>query len=204
VSITGQPLANLANPTASLASISVGSGQNIVNTGALNASVTQDTVTGTESSQASTANVASTVHGLAVTADLVEATCSATFGGPTTGTTTLTNASIDGVALAANPAPNTVIAIPPVGPAVLSVTLNEQIPNGDQLIVNAIHIRVLQGVAGNLIISQAQCGPAPEPVVPPVPLASGAGLYLGLGASALTAAGFLRKRQRARRIATMA
>jgi hypothetical protein len=79
-----------------------------------------------------------------------------------------------------------------------TLTLNEQLPTGDGgLTVNAIHLSLLGGVlgsigAGDVIVSSATCGPA----VLPVPLASGAGLALGLGLVGVTAAGIVAARRR--------
>jgi hypothetical protein len=79
-----------------------------------------------------------------------------------------------------NPAPNTTINL-----ALAKVVFNEQISNPDgSLTVNAVHITLNALVGtGDVILAQAKCGPA----APPVPMASGAGLWIGLGLLALMA-----------------
>lgn len=63
------------------------------------------------------------------------------------------------------------------------ITFNEQIRHNDgSLTVNAVHIKLLNGVLANvahadIILSSATCGPA----VLPAPMASGLGLWIGLG-----------------------
>ncbi|WP_283137174.1 choice-of-anchor P family protein [Rhizohabitans arisaemae] len=170
-------LANLGTPNASVLNFSV---PPLLSTGAITASVTQDTSLGTESSTATTANLSATlVPGITISAGALTATCSATDGSSPVGTSNFTNLVIPGVTVPVNPAPNTVINVPPgpIPPTLITVTLNEQNTVAGSLTVNAVHIRVL-GSAANAIISSATCGPAP--VVPPIPIASGAGLYLGL------------------------
>ncbi|GIH23263.1 hypothetical protein Aph01nite_15730 [Acrocarpospora phusangensis] len=188
------PYANLSDPSDSVATIGTGGGANQFNANTLNASVQQDTAIGTESATASLEDLNATLAGIGITADALTATCNATAGSPTTGSVSLTGANVGGIAVAANPAVNTVIQVPPLLP-ILSVTLNEQIASGDQLTVNAIHVRLLAGV-GDVIIGHAMCGPATLDPPPPVPLASGAGLYLGLGLAGATAAGVNARRRR--------
>src|SRR5882757_1206847 len=83
------------------------------------------------------------------------------------------------------PAPNTTVDVklPAVG-NVAKLILNEQIHNPDgSLTVNAVHLHLLGGHGigaiggGDVIISSATCGPAGLPM----PVASGAGLWIGLG-----------------------
>ncbi len=83
--------------------------------------------------------------------------------------------------MTANPAPNTKISL--LGLA--TITFNEQIQNADgSLTVNAVHITLNALVGqGDVVLASATCGPA----APPVPLASGAGLWLGLGLLGLAA-----------------
>jgi hypothetical protein len=86
-----------------------------------------------------------------ITADVVSTTAQAqqplTTSGPGTvtvsGSTTFTNLRIGGVAIAANPGPDTTISLPLVG----SVVLNQQtaIAGGDGITVNALHISLLTG-----------------------------------------------------------
>lgn len=193
VTLLGSPAVNVgplaaastSGPTtATLASATV---PGIVTTGVITTSATKDANTGEVDSQASTANVGlplltalGNVH-----AGAIVAKCTATQSG-VTGSTTLTNAALGSLgALAASPAPNTVvsIALPIVG-NVATLTLNEQISNADgSLTVNAFHLHLLGGGgvgslgSGDVIISSATCGPAALPI----PMASGAGLWIGIG-----------------------
>ena len=88
-----------------------------------------------------------------------------------------------------------------LGVKIAEVIFNEQIKNNDgSLTVNAIHVKLLQGVlgsigTGDIIISSATCGPAGLPI----PMASGAGLWIGLGLLGVVAApvAFVALRRRA-------
>ena len=174
------PSSTAGPTTATVASATV---PGIATTGVITTSATKDSNTGAVTSEATTANLGlPLLAGLgAVSAQAVDAKCVATQSGET-GTTTLTNATLGSLgALAANPAPNTKVnvTLPGVG-LVATVTLNEQIPNADgSLTVNAIHVALATGKlgSGNVIISSATCGPAALPI----PMASGAGLWIGLG-----------------------
>jgi len=193
VTLTGQPAvhvgplaaANTAGPTTdTLASVTV---PGVITTGVINTSAQKNPSTGAVTSTASTANVGLPLLSAigAVSATLIKATCTATQSGET-GSTTLTNATLGSLgALAVNPAVNTTIAISlPVVGHVATVILNEQIPNADgSLTVNAVHVHLLGGGgvgslgSGDVIISSATCGPAGLPM----PIASGLGLWIGLG-----------------------
>ncbi len=118
-----------------------------------------------------------------VTAQEVASRCTSNGDG-STGSSTLTNASVLGGSVAVNPPPNTVIPLPGIG----TVTLNEQIrptngPGDTSIIVRAIHIR-LSGILGNgdVIIAESRCGARGPDVVPvaPIGLLGLTGL-LGLG-----------------------
>ncbi len=183
--ITVGPLAQSSTagpPTATVASVNV---PGVLTTGVITSSASKNPNTGAVTSTASTANVAvPLLSGLGnVSASAIVATCNATQAG-NTGSSTLTNATLGSLgALAVNPAPNTVIQINIAGIHVATLTLNEQIPNADgSLTVNAFHLHLLGGAigalgTGNVIISSATCGPAALPI----PMASGAGLWIGLG-----------------------
>jgi hypothetical protein len=78
------------------------------------------------------------------------------------------------------------------------IVFNEQITGGDgSLTVNAVHVYLNAVVgSGDVVLAQAKCGPA----APPIPLASGVGLWLGLGLlvlAAIPAAFVVRKRRTA-------
>lgn len=167
---------NTDGPTsAELASVSV---PNVLTAGVAKSAAVRDEATGGVHSRASVADVALGLGGFTGSIKLVEAICDATQAG-NVGSSSIIKGTFGGQALPASPPPNTVIAVPP-GPAPLvSIVLNEQIVNPDgSLTVNAIHIKVNAPVAsGDVIISSATCGPA----APPIPMASGAGLWIGLG-----------------------
>jgi hypothetical protein len=193
VTLLGTPAVNVgplaaastAGPTTNtLASASV---PGVLTTGVINTSAVLDSSTGAVTAEASTANVALPLLAAVgkVGATLVDAKCVATQSG-ITGTTTLAGVSLGKLGtVSATPAPNTTIqvALPVVG-NVATLTFNEQIHNSDgSLTVNAIHLHLLGGGAvgtlgsGDVIISSATCGPAALPI----PMASGAGLWIGLG-----------------------
>jgi hypothetical protein len=173
------PLApsNTSGPTsASLASIDAAG---IVTAGLVTSSATLNEDTGIVHAQADIANVGIGLAALKGKIGAVNATCDATQAG-VTGASTLADVKIPGVAVGANPGPNTTISLP-----LVKIVFNEQITGGDgSLTVNAVHIylNALVGT-GDIILAQAKCGPA----APPVPLASGAGLWLGLGLLAMVA-----------------
>jgi hypothetical protein len=201
IAIGPLPVANADGPTdVSLISASV---PGVLTVGVLNASASRDDITGEVDSRASTADLtfgAPPVNGISIT--LLEATCVATQSG-VTGNTRLVGAELGALGdVDASPPPNTVIEVPGLlpGTTIVSITFNEQINNPDgSLTVNAVHIRLLDGVlgsigSGDIIISQARCGPA----APPVPMASGAGLWLSLGVlgmAVVPVAVVLRRRQ---------
>ena len=152
----------------------------------LNTSAHRDDVTGEVNSRAAVADL--TIGALGeentITAELIVATCTATQDG-NVGSVNLANVNLGDIGdMPAEVEPNTVMDVG-VAPLVIArITLNEQIENGDgSLTVNAIHIELLDGLigSGDIIISSATCGPA----APPVPMASGAGLWLSLGALGL-------------------
>lgn len=174
------PLAasNTGGPTsASVASVNAAG---LVTTGLVTSEAVLNEETGEVHAQADIANVGINLGALDGTIGAVNATCDATQAG-TTGSSTLANVNIPGVTVTANPAPNTKISL--LGLA--TITFNEQIQNADgSLTVNAVHITLNALVGqGDVVLASATCGPA----APPVPLASGAGLWLGLGLLGLAA-----------------
>lgn len=173
------PLApsNTGGPTeASLASVNAAG---IVTAGLVTSEATLNEETGEVHAQADIANVGIGLAALKGTIGAVNATCDATQAG-TTGSASIANVALPGVSVPVNPAPNTTIALP-----LVTIIFNEQIQNPDgSLTVNAVHIKLKALVGtGDIILANARCGPA----APPVPLASGAGLWLGLGLLGLAA-----------------
>jgi hypothetical protein len=175
----------------------------LLTTGTVTTTATADEATGGFASTATVEDLGIDIAALAVNADVVEATCTATQGG-NTGTVDLTGltASLAGlnIAVPAIIGPNTQLSIAVGLIEIGTLTLNEQISNPDGgLTVNAIHLRLLGGVlgsiaAGDVVVSSATCGPA----VLPVPIASGAGLVLGLGLVGVTAGSIYAVRRRRR------
>jgi hypothetical protein len=162
----------------------------VLRTGVLNASASRDDRTGGVGSWASTADVRLDLLATAtggVTADLVEAECAATQKG-VMGKSELVGLDLGRLGeVGVEPAPNTTLDVDLLGVDVAEVVLNEQIRNADgSLTVNALHVRLIGGAAtsvgaGDLVVSSVTCGPAGLPI----PMASGAGLWVGLGLLAL-------------------
>lgn len=173
------PLApsNTSGPTtASVASVNAA---NIVTAGVVTSESTLNEETGEVHAQADIANVGIGLAALKGKIGAVNATCDATQAG-ITGSANIANVQLPGVSVPVNPAPNTTISLP-----LVTIVFNEQINNQDgSLTVNAVHIKLKALVGtGDIVLAHARCGPA----APPVPLASGAGLWLGLGLLGLVA-----------------
>lgn len=176
--------ANTAGPTSnSLAKVNL---TGVLTAGAINTEAKRDDNSGAVSAKASTADVAlpllkGTLGDVGV--KLVEATCTATQKG-VQGATNLVGANLGSIgAVDSTPAPNTQLKVGLGNLNVATIILNEQIKNQDgSLTVNAIHVKLLGQAlnplgSGDVIISSATCGPAGLPV----PLASGAGMWIGFG-----------------------
>jgi hypothetical protein len=174
VTIAKEPDATVATPSPTdVANASVAG---LITLGVLHAAVTQ-----TANSETATSTVASVAPALLSTLGLttgpITTTCTATAGETTVGSVNIANGTLGTTVLNGAIAPNTTITVP----LVATVVLNEQTPaspgTGD-LVVNAVHITLLGGTQ-DVIIGHAECGPAPSGTG--APIASGAGLYLGLG-----------------------
>ncbi|PSL56889.1 hypothetical protein B0I31_103649 [Saccharothrix carnea] len=159
----------------------------VLRTGVLDTSAARDDKTGAVSSRASTADVRldllDAVTG-GVSADLVEAECAATQKG-LMGKAALVGLDLGELGeIGVEPAPDTTVDVDLLGVDVAKVVFNEQVRNDDgSLTVNAVHVTLLGGAlgTGDLVLSSVTCGPAGLPI----PLASGAGLWIGLGLLAL-------------------
>jgi hypothetical protein len=122
-------------------------------------------------------------------AEAITASCDATQQMPPQGTTTIVGLTLpDGKQVPVNPEPNTTIDLSPLA----KIVFNEQTVGADgTLTVNAVHVTLLKDsgladtVSGDVVLSSATCGPAIP--APPIPLASGAGLWLGLAVLGLAA-----------------
>lgn len=164
----------------------------VLKTGVLNSSAERNEKTGGVFSRASTADVKldllKAVTG-GISATLIEAECEATQKG-LSGKSKLAGVNLGKLGVVnADPAPNTKIDVNLVGVDIAEIIFNEQIKNADGgLTVNAVHLKLLGGVlgsigTGDLVLSSATCGPAGLPI----PMASGAGLWIGLGLLAAAA-----------------
>src|SRR5207253_1078472 len=98
-----------------------------------------------------------------VTADLVWSRCASRDGG-LSGASAITNVTVGGQLLGSDPRPNTVIELP----GVARVILNEQIKAPDSITVNAIHVHLLSGTEGDVILPQAHCA-VTRSLVPAMP-----------------------------------
>jgi hypothetical protein len=194
---------NTDGPTsATVASVTV---PGVLSTGVLATEAIRDDATGVVHAEASVADVNVGLAGLG-SIGAVESVCDATQSG-NSGSTTLADVDLAGITVGVNPAPNTAITIanplnppPPLPqlPPLGQIIFNEQIANPDgSLTVNAVRIslNLLSVASGDVIIGQSRCGPA----APPIPMASGAGLWIGLGlvgaAAIPVGVGLLRRRQ---------
>lgn len=185
VTLLGQPAvdigplapSNTDGPTsAELASVDAAG---LVTAGLVSSESLLNEETGEVHTEANLADVGIALGGLTGSIEAVTATCDATQAG-VVGATTLAGVDIPGVSVDANPPPNTTVDL-----LLAKIVFNEQIQNQDgSMTVNAVHITLNAGLgSGDVILGQARCGPA----APPVPLASGAGLWLGLGLLGLVA-----------------
>ncbi|MGK3205184.1 choice-of-anchor P family protein [Amycolatopsis sp. MEPSY49] len=176
--------ANTAGPTSnSLAKVDL---PGILTAGAVNTEAKRDENSGAVTAKASTADVGLPLLKAAlgdVGIKVVEAVCTATQKG-VEGSTKLVGANLGSVGkVDATPAANTQIKVGLGALNVATIILNEQVKNQDgSLTVNAVHVKLLgEGLnalgSGDVVVSSATCGPA----APPMPLASGAGLWIGLG-----------------------
>lgn len=160
---------------------------NLLTAGVLNTSTEGGNLGSHQGFATSSASVAD-VNALVgrITAQAIASKCTSNGDG-SSGSSTLTQASLLGVPLAVNPGPNTVLAIPLVG----TVTLNEQVrpTNGagdTSIIVRAAHIRlnVAGGLLGqgDIIIAESRCGARGPDVVPIAPIGLlGITAMLGIG-----------------------
>lgn len=167
----------------------------IVTAGPVTSESTLNEDTGGVHARAGLADVGIGLPALKGAIGAVNATCDATPAG-TTGSASIANAELPGVSVPVNPAPNTTIALPSV-----TLVVNEQIRNPDgSLTVNGVHLEPdAPAGRGDIILAHARCGPA----APPVPLASGTGLWLGLGLLGLAAIPVTGMVIRKRRAATL-
>jgi hypothetical protein len=138
---------------------------------------------------------------IALVADALYSSCTATSSPSATGTASLVNARITStllgiettlLSLPVNPAPNSGLSIP----GLLNLTLNAQSSSGaGQLTVTALNLSALGGSLVGLSIGTSSCGA--NAIAPPIPVIPLAGVPIALGVSALAAGtGFVFYRRR--------
>lgn len=103
-------------------------------------------------SETSMGNLVMTVAGTGISADLVLSRAKAVSGAGPTGLTSIEGLSIAGSPISPTGAANQVIWLPG-----LTVTLNEQIQSASGIVVNALHVRTLDGLT-DVVIGSAQAG----------------------------------------------
>ena len=122
-------------------------------------------------SSAAPARSFSSFDGL-VTGTLAQAECAVNASGVATGTAALADVTVNGNAVAANPAPGTTVdLLDAAGQLAGHVVFNEQVVNGSQLTVNAVHIK-LDAPGGSLgtgdvLLSHVECGSTVAPTEEP-------------------------------------
>lgn len=139
-----------------------GSVANVMRTGAMSVSTNGTTgSSGFAMSSADVANVNLSIPGLVLTADAVHSNCTSNASG-STGSTTLTNAAVNSVALSVSPAPNTIVSVA----GVATIVLNQQTvvggPGSSSVTVNAIHVTIGGGVE-DIVIAQSHCDVTSSP-----------------------------------------
>lgn len=170
----------------------------MLNANTLNAQVSGNTTTASVQSLDTTGIVAALLG--PISAGVISSSCTANSDGTFTRTASVANLSILGATFNGTPGANTNLSLSlPAGIASASVTLNEQVagPVPGSVTVNAVHISftTLGLATENIYIASSTCGPFSSPV----PLASGKGLVIGLGAFGALAVGVGTTRLRRRR-----
>ena len=106
-------------------------------------------------SEASLGNLALSIAGNGISADLVMARALSVVGSAGTGQTDIAGLTVGGVPVFPTGAANQTLSL-----GALSVVLNEQIPLAGGIIVNALHIRTLDGLT-DVVIGSAKAGITP-------------------------------------------
>lgn len=160
------PLAQSTCPTGGPDSVLSANLGALGGTGAINADSACDDVAGTSSATGSAANVALLTPVLvpllpAISSTLISGTCTGTAPADPTGSSTLANLTIGGVAVNSSPAANTNFLNVS---GVVTITLNEQTLVAGVLTVNALHVTagpIVNGVGSlaDVVIGHAVCGP---------------------------------------------
>jgi len=139
-------------------------------------------------------------------ATAIQAECSATSLPTVSGSATLGDAQVVArllgietvlLNLTADPAPNTVVGVP----GLLTISLNEQTTNGQEIEVNALRVSALNAALAEVTIGSVTCGPNVQ--APPIPMipAAGAPIAGGVLAIAGVVGGYLWRRRRNQAVA---
>src|SRR6266849_4866343 len=103
-------------------------------------------------SEASLSNLAMSVAGTGVSVDFIQSRALAVSGAVPTGLTSIEGLTIGGVSVSPAGVPNETISL-----AGLSVILNEQIQSASGIVVNALHVRTLDGLT-DVVIGSSKAG----------------------------------------------
>jgi hypothetical protein len=106
-------------------------------------------------SEASLGNLNLTVAGTGISAVLVMARARSVLGSAGTGLTNIAGLTIGGMPVFPTGAPNQTLSL-----GVLTIVLNEQMPSAGGIIVNALHVRTLDGLT-DVVIGYAKAGITP-------------------------------------------
>ncbi|SRR5712691_2449763 len=103
-------------------------------------------------SEASLGNLVMSVAGIAISADVIISRALALSGAVPTGLSNIEGLTIGGVSVSPSGIPNEAVSI-----AGLSVVLNEQIQSASGIVVNALHVRTLDGLT-DVVVGAAKAG----------------------------------------------
>ena len=103
-------------------------------------------------SEASLANLAMTVAGMGISADVIMSRALAVSGAVPTGVSNVEGLVIGGVPISSSGVPNQQLSL-----GALGVVLNEQIQTASGIVVNALHVRTLDGLT-DVVIGSSQAG----------------------------------------------
>ncbi len=103
-------------------------------------------------SEASLGNLVMSVAGTGISADVIMSRALAVSGAVPTGLSNIEGLTIGGVSVSPTGAPNQTVSV--LG---LSVILNEQIQSASGIVVNALHVRTLDG-ATDVVVGSAKAG----------------------------------------------